>query len=133
MKIGPATFAVVEIARTPEAKKQGLMGRTYLPDTNAMAFISNPPQPLVFWMKNTLIPLDVIFLDMEGRILKIQTMAVEPPKKATESEEDYELRLKRYPCARLVFCALEIRAGLAQELGLKVGDIIPALAAMNLI
>ncbi len=133
VEIGPATFAVVEIARTPEAKAKGLMGRNYLPDTTAMAFVSNPPRPQLFWMKNTLIPLDVIFLDAEGRILDIQTMTVETPKKPNESEEHYEQRLKRYLCDKFVFCALEIRAGLAKELGLKVGDVIPALAAMNLI
>ena len=128
VEIGPQRFEVVELACTAQEKAQGLQERTHLPDTAAMAFLSLPPRPQVFWMKNTRIPLDVVFLDVSGRILKISTMAVEKPRGLGESESRYHARLKRYICLGEVFCALEIRGGLAEELGLKVGDVLPALS-----
>ena len=133
VEIGPQRFEVVEIARTPEQKAQGLQGRKFLPDTSAMLFLSETPAPVIFWMKGTLIPLDAIFFDAAGRILSVQTMAVEPPKKLLETESAYERRLKRYSCLAPVFAVLEIRAGLAAELGLKTGDVVPALAAQTLL
>ena len=133
VKIGPQRFEVVEIARTPEQKAQGLQGRKHLPDTSAMLFLAETPAPVVFWMKGTLIPLDAVFFDAEGRILSVQTMAVEPPKKLMETESAYEDRLKRYSCLAPVFAVLEIRAGLAAELGLKKGDVISAMSARQLL
>ena len=97
-------------------------------DTEAMAFISFPPRPQVFWMKNTLIPLDLVFLDLEGRVIAIRQMAVEPQRRADESMEEYEERLPRYAIEMPVYCSLEIRHGLAQEIGLKPGDLIPMLS-----
>lgn len=133
VEIGPALFEVVEIARTAEERKRGLQNRATLPDTTAMAFVAMPPRPQVFWMKGTRFPLDIVFLDINGRILEIQSMAVEPPQAPNESESAYEQRLPRYICRQAVFCALEIRGGLAAELGLKPGDIVPALSARALI
>ncbi|MGN0866142.1 MAG: DUF192 domain-containing protein [Oligosphaeraceae bacterium] len=128
VEIGPQRFEVVELACTVQEKAQGMQGRTHLPDTSAMAFLSLPPRPQVFWMKNTRIPLDVIFLDASGRILQISSMAVEEPRRAGESESRYHARLKRYTCVGEVFCVLEIRGGLAGELGLAAGDSLPAFS-----
>ena len=128
VEIGPARFEVVELARTPQERAQGLQGRRHLPDSAAMAFLSLPPRPQVFWMKNTLVPLDILFLDARGSILQITSMEVEEPRREGESEGHYLARLKRYPCRRPVFCALEIRGGLAAELGLQEGERIPALS-----
>lgn len=121
-------FSIVRLAVTPEARAQGLQGCTKLADTEAMAFISFPPRPQVFWMKNTLIPLDLVFLDLEGRVIAIRQMAVEPQRRADESMEEYEERLPRYAIEMPVYCSLEIRHGLAQEIGLKPGDLIPMLS-----
>lgn len=133
VQVGNSSFEVVEVAKTDAERAKGLGGRDYLPDSNAMLFIMKEPGPCVFWMKDTLISLDVVFLDSTGKILSIQTMKAEPPKSSKESQEGYERRLKRYSCNGIVFSVLEMRAGLAEELGLAKGDKIPAFAAWRLI
>ncbi len=129
---GGHRLQVVELAITSQEKTQGLQGRDSLSDSCGMAFFSLPPRPQVFWMKGTRIPLDIVFLDLEGVVLEIHTMAVEPPRGRQESLRDYERRLRQYPCQRPVFCALEIRAGLSSELGLRVGDRVMALSWQGL-
>lgn len=63
----------VEIARTPQQHQQGLMYRTYLAEHRGMLFVFNSPEIYSFWMKNTLIPLDFVWLDEKGNIVDIQT------------------------------------------------------------
>ncbi len=93
-----------------------------------MLFLCDEPDVQVFWMKNTKIALDVIYLDAAGRIVSIATMTPEPPQKPGESMADYERRLPGYPSMGLAITVLEINGGLAETLGLKAGDIVPALA-----
>lgn len=61
----------VEIARTPEEHKKGLMNRNYLAKDKGMLFIFSQQKPLAFWMKNTLIPLDMIFISQDKEIISI--------------------------------------------------------------
>ncbi len=126
--LGGMPYRQIEIAMTENELRRGLMDRTYLADDGGMLFFYGQPKFTAFWMKNTRIPLDVIFLDANGRILQVTTMAVEPPQADNESDDDYEARLKSYPCPRPVTCALEIAAGRAAELGLVPGTRIPQLA-----
>ena len=121
-------YRQIEVAVTDAELRKGLMDRTYLADDGGMLFFYGRPKFTAFWMKNTRIPLDVIFLDAEGIVLQVNTMAVEPPQTENESDEDYEARLKSYYCLRPVTCALEIHAGRAAELGLVPGTRIPSLA-----
>jgi len=63
----------VEIARTPDQQEIGLMFRRSLPPDRGMIFPYDPPFPASFWMKNTLIPLDMIFIGGDRTIVGIKT------------------------------------------------------------
>lgn len=75
--IGPDEKAVtvtVEIADDPEERQQGLAGREMLEPDSGMLFIFEEPAQLTFWMKDTLIPLDILFFGPQGKLLGGQTM-----------------------------------------------------------
>ena len=59
----------VEIADTPEKQEKGLMGRKSLPENQGMLFIYDEPQDLSYWMKDTLISLDIIFIDDDMEVV----------------------------------------------------------------
>ncbi len=61
----------VEVAATPEKQERGLMFRQSLPEDEGMLFVFKEPQELTFWMRNTLIPLDIAFVSADGVILNI--------------------------------------------------------------
>lgn len=69
---------IVEVAATPETRERGLMYRGRLAEDEGMIFIFAVEEPLVFWMKNTLIPLDVGFFDASGRLVNYRTMKPDP-------------------------------------------------------
>lgn len=101
----------LEVAQTAEQQEIGLMYRTELANDRGMAFPFDPPRRVAFWMKNTLIPLDMVFL-LKGKVQGIASN-VQP--------------CKADPCPiygpnALVDQVIELRAGRAQELGLKQGD-----------
>ncbi len=64
----------VEIADRPDTRQMGLMFRQSLPQDEGMLFVFEEPQILVFWMRNTFIPLDIAFISPEGVILNIESM-----------------------------------------------------------
>lgn len=64
----------VEVARTDAQRDRGLMGRPSLPDDGGMLFVFEREEPLSFWMKNTLLPLDILFFDARGRLVSFDTM-----------------------------------------------------------
>jgi uncharacterized protein len=99
----------VEIAATPEQMAQGLMYRKSLAPDAGMLFDYGSPQPASFWMKNTLIPLDMIFIAPDGRILNIHERAVPGS-------------LDPIPSAGPVRGVLEVNGGTASRLGIKPGD-----------
>ena len=70
----------VEVARTPEELTQGLMFRESLPAKSGMIFVFSDAAPHQFWMKNTMIPLDIVWLDGSGRVLFVS--ANTPPCRA---------------------------------------------------
>ena len=106
----------VEIADTPEERSLGLMHRESLPRFSGMLFVYERPQPVGFWMKNTLIPLDMLFLDETGTVRRI----------ARETEP---LSLEMIAGGEDILLVLEINGGMADMLGLDVGAQIrhPAL------
>jgi hypothetical protein len=98
----------VEVAATPEQQERGLMFRRTLAGDRGMIFPYSPPQEVAFWMKNTLIPLDIIFIRSNGTIARI-----------TNAEA---MDLTPLPSGEPVIGVLEIRGGRAAELGIKEGD-----------
>ena len=100
---------MVEVARTPEEQARGLMFRESLADDRGMIFPFDPPQNASFWMRNTLIPLDMIFIRADGTIARIAANTVPHS-------------LDPVPAGEPVVAVLEIRGGRAAELGIRAGD-----------
>jgi uncharacterized membrane protein (UPF0127 family) len=100
----------VEVADTDAEHQLGLMGRTALPEDQGMLFVFDEEQELSFWMKDTLIPLSVAFMDSEGRIVDIQDM------KPLDDDPPH------YVSAEPARYALEVNRGFFEERGIKVGD-----------
>lgn len=105
---GPVKFTV-ELAVTPAEQERGLMFRKSLAPDHGMLFPYNPPRPAAFWMKNTLIPLDIIYIGPDGRVLSIARNAV--PHDETP-----------LPSGGAVRGVLEIAGGRAAKLGILPGD-----------
>ena len=100
---------VVEVARSPAEQARGLMYRQSLAPDRGMIFPFAPPRPASFWMKNTLIPLDMIFVRADGTIAEIAANTV-------------PLSLEQVAVNEPVAAVLELAAGRAGELGIRPGD-----------
>jgi uncharacterized membrane protein (UPF0127 family) len=100
----------VEIANTREEREKGLMDRTSLPEDRGMLFVFDREQPLSFWMKNTLIPLSIAYIDSQGRIVDIQDMQ---PLDETP-----------HPSAEPAQYALEVNQGFFADRGIEVGNVL---------
>lgn len=107
---GHSIKILAEIADEPEAQSRGLMYRTELPAGEGMLFVFPDEAPRGFWMKNTLIPLDILFFDASGAWVSGTTM--------TPCEED---PCPGYPSNGGAKYALEIPAGFITEQGVGVG------------
>jgi uncharacterized protein len=108
----------IEVATTREEQALGLMFRRSLPENAGMLFLYKRPQPAAMWMKNTLIPLDMVFIAPDGRVLRIET-----------NTEPFSTAVIRSEGA--VSAVLELNAGQAGKIGLKRGDkvVYPGLTA----
>jgi uncharacterized membrane protein (UPF0127 family) len=104
---GPHRFTV-QVAGSIEQQEKGLMFRRSLPGGEGMIFPYDPAQEVSFWMKNTLIPLDLIFIRPDGRIARIATARA--------------LDETPVPSGEPVSAVLEIRGGRTAELGIREGD-----------
>ena len=101
----------VEIADEAGERALGLMNRPEMARSHGMLFIYEKPGSVAFWMANTLIPLDMIFMDRRGVVTRVHERAVP---------------LDRTPIdgGNAVFAVLEINGGLAQAMGIKPGDVL---------
>lgn len=99
----------VEVANTPEAQTRGLMFRTEMAPDEGMIFPTELPATRSFWMRNTPLPLDLIFIGEDRTIRNIAAMA-----------EPYSL--KSIPSDGPVIAVLELVGGRAKELGIEPGD-----------
>jgi len=109
---GPQTFHV-EVMETPEQHERGLMFRRSMPADSGMLFNFHDPQPVTMWMKNTYIPLDMIFTDQTGKITWIAENA-EPLSEAL------------IPSHGPVYAVLEVNAGVVARFKIKIGDAMKA-------
>jgi uncharacterized membrane protein (UPF0127 family) len=105
---GTRNFSV-EVATTPEEQAKGLMFRRELPEGQGMLFDFTTEQPVAFWMENTFISLDLIFINADGRIRRIAENA-EPMSKTT------------IPSGGPVRAVLEVIGGSTGKMGIKEGD-----------
>jgi uncharacterized membrane protein (UPF0127 family) len=112
-----ALHLTVEIADTPEASERGLMGVEHLPDDQGMAFLWDGPSVVPFWMKDTLIPLDIAFWDEKGRIFDIQQMQ---PCRVPEGGSA-ETACPLYRPGGPYVGALEVNLGLLERSGVRPG------------
>jgi uncharacterized membrane protein (UPF0127 family) len=109
---GEKTHAfTVEIASTPEEIQQGLMFRESLAPNAGMLFDFGQSRPASMWMKNTLIPLDMLFMDETGKVVAIARNAV--PRSTRSLGPGVPVR-----------AVLELPGGRARELGIVPGDIV---------
>lgn len=116
---GRAIFAdgaavALEIADTEPIRQRGLMFRAHLAPNEGMIFVFPEPGDYPFWMKNTLIPLDMIWLDGRRRIVAIARSV--PPCKADPCPS--------YPPDAIASYVIEVVSGFARQHGVAVGDVV---------
>ncbi len=105
---GPARFRL-QVAGDEATREKGLMFVRRMADSEGMIFDFHAPQPVAFWMHNTYIPLDMLFLGPDGRVLSIAHRA----RPCDETS---------LPSGGPVVAVVEINGGLAERLGIKPGD-----------
>jgi uncharacterized membrane protein (UPF0127 family) len=101
----------IEIAATPATRERGLMDRRFMPMDRGMLFEFERDGPVAFWMKNTYIPLDMVFLARNGAVTRIVDRAEPLSETAIPSGG---------PCAAV----LELNGGVAARIGLRTGDMV---------
>lgn len=105
---GPVNL-MVEYADTEKKRNYGLMCRKSLAADRGMLFDFDPPRPVAFWMRNTLIPLDLIYIRPDGRVLSIA-------RNAQPHDE------RGLPSGGVIRAVLEVAAGRAAQIGVLPGD-----------
>jgi uncharacterized membrane protein (UPF0127 family) len=100
----------LEIAYRPEDQETGLMHRRSMANDHGMIFVFPAERDLTFWMKDTLIPLDIIYLDRGGRVVSVKHMK--------------PLDKTGVPSEGPAMYAIELNAGAAARAGVKAGDVV---------
>ncbi len=107
---GPHVFKV-EVMSTDAERERGLMYRRSLAEDHGMLFDFHTQQTVTFWMENTYIPLDMIFVAQDGRVVSIK-------------HDAKPLDRSLIPSGAPTLGVLEVNAGVASAIGLKVGDVV---------
>ena len=105
---GPHAF-LVEVMRTDEERERGLMFRRSMPPDRGMLFDFKTAAPVMMWMKNTYIPLDMVFIGPDGRVIST----------AVDAEPKSE---RIIPSGGAALAVLELNAGLVARFGVRPGD-----------
>jgi uncharacterized membrane protein (UPF0127 family) len=109
IQVGQKTYQC-EIAADDANREQGLMHRKSMPEDHGMIFVFGYEQVLYFWMKNTLIPLDIVYLNRDGKVVAVRQMKpLDVSSVGSKEPAQY---------------AIELNAGQAEKSGVKEGDII---------
>ena len=109
MRIGSGTFKL-EMAKTEAETRRGLMYRESMPADHGMIFTFSGERTIGFWMKNTKIPLDIIYVDAAGRVV------------STHKMHPYDEQ-SVYPDGRYKY-AIELNQGTVEKVGVKAGDVL---------
>ena len=107
MQLGSANFDI-EIANQDKTREHGLMQRDSMPMNHGMIFVFPAERPQAFWMKNTRIPLDIVYIDRDGKVVSIKQMKAYD---LSTTPSDYPVKY-----------AIELNLGVASQAGVKVGD-----------
>lgn len=99
----------VDVADDDAERARGLMFRAHMPTSHGMLFVYDAPRTVHFWMENTPLPLDMLFVDRRGVVMRIHENAVPFDRTVIPGGDN-------------VFAVLEINGGLVQQLGISVGD-----------
>lgn len=112
---GPTENVTVslEVAANGEERAEGLMYRESLPENHGMVFVYSNEGQRRFWMKNTLIPLDIIYLDSDGKVVNVAEAEPQP----NASDDD----LERYPSDGPAQYVIELEQGFSEEHGVEPG------------
>ena len=99
----------VEVMRTDEQRARGLMFRRHMPVDRGMLFDFKTEQRVMMWMRNTYIPLDMVFITCAGVVVNV-------------AEDTEPMSERTIPSAAPAYAVLEVNAGVARRIGLKAGD-----------
>ncbi len=110
---GKGTNVTLEVANSPDERSQGLMYRESLPQKHGMVFVFGEAETQSFWMKNTLIPLDMIFVAPNGTVINVEH--ADPQPNASDSE------LRNYQSDAPAKYVVEMRQGFANRTGIEPG------------
>lgn len=110
-KAGVRHVFSVEVARTPREQEIGEMFRTVVPEDGGMLFVWPAPQRSMMWMKNTLVPLDMVFIGPDHRVQAI-------------AENTVPYSLAPVGSQAPVIATLELKGGVTEKLGIRIGDLI---------
>ncbi|MDJ0448003.1 DUF192 domain-containing protein [Methylocystis sp. JR02] len=99
----------VELADKPSERSKGLMYRKSMPQNQGMLFDFHVEGPVMMWMKNTYIPLDMIFLSRQGVVTRVAANTVPMSEEVISSDGP-------------AYAVIELNAGVADKIGLKAGD-----------
>jgi len=114
----------LELALDDASRFRGLSGRDHIDENGGMIFVFPRAQRLGFVMRHCPVPIDIAYLDGAGRVVAMHAMEPEAPQGAGESDNEYEMRLRRYDSRFPAQFAVEVRGGTLEELGLETGDLV---------
>ncbi len=123
-KEGKAQSFFLEPAINNDTRFKGLSERTFIDDDGGMIFVFTRADVRRFVMRDCPIPIDIVYVDNGGRVIAAHAMVPEDPQGESESDRDYEERLKRYSSRYACDVVIELQGGMIEKLGLEEGTVV---------